>query len=81
MKQPRQHKVRRLIADSSGTAARPMRTPRSAASRASETTPSRDLIAARAYSYWEARGCQGGSAEEDWYRAIHELASERARAL
>ena len=30
-------------------------------------------IAALAYSYWEARGYQGGSAEEDWFRAEHEL--------
>ena len=30
-------------------------------------------IARIAYSYWEARGCQGGSAEEDWLRAEREL--------
>lgn len=30
-------------------------------------------IAALAYSYWEARGCQGGSPEEDWFRAELEL--------
>ena len=30
-------------------------------------------IAALAYSYWEARGCQGGSPEEDWRRAEEEL--------
>jgi hypothetical protein len=36
-----------------------------------------DEIADRAYSYWEARGCQGGSAEEDWVRAIRELTEER----
>lgn len=29
-------------------------------------------IAAIAYSYWEARGRQGGSAEDDWYRAERE---------
>jgi len=34
-------------------------------------------IARLAYSYWEARGCQGGSADEDWLRAEEEL---RARA-
>ena len=34
-------------------------------------------IARLAYSYWEARGCQGGSADEDWFRAEQEL---RARA-
>jgi hypothetical protein len=26
-----------------------------------------------AYSYWEARGYNGGSSEEDWLRAEHEL--------
>ncbi len=36
-------------------------------------------IAERAYSYWEARGCQGGSADEDWYRAIEELIEERQK--
>ena len=30
-------------------------------------------IAALAYSYWETRGCQGGSAEEDWLRAEEEV--------
>ena len=25
-----------------------------------------------AHSYWLARGCQGGSPEEDWYRAERE---------
>ena len=30
-------------------------------------------IARLAYSYWEARGCRGGSAEEDWLRAEREL--------
>ena len=32
-----------------------------------------DDIAVLAYSYWEARGCTGGSAEEDWLRAEREL--------
>ncbi len=30
-------------------------------------------IAKLAYSYWEARGCQGGSPEEDWARAEREV--------
>ena len=30
-------------------------------------------ISRLAYSYWEARGLSGGSAEEDWYRAEEEL--------
>jgi hypothetical protein len=37
--------------------------------------PSRERIASLAYSYWEARGCQGGSSEEDWLRAEQELAA------
>lgn len=31
-----------------------------------------DAIARIAYGYWEARGCQGGSAVEDWARAEQE---------
>jgi hypothetical protein len=30
-------------------------------------------ISRRAYSYWEARGYQGGSPEQDWFRAEREL--------
>jgi len=26
-----------------------------------------------AYSYWVARGCQGGSSQEDWFRAEQQL--------
>ena len=39
--------------------------------------PSYEEIASLAYSYWEARGCQGGSAEEDWLRAEQELRAAR----
>jgi hypothetical protein len=45
----------------------------------SETTaapaaqPSYEEISLLAYSYWEARGCQGGSPDEDWRRAEEEL--------
>jgi hypothetical protein len=38
----------------------------------------RDRIERLAYSYWEQRGCQDGSAEEDWYRAEAEIAAEEA---
>ncbi|MGA2714104.1 MAG: DUF2934 domain-containing protein [Bryobacteraceae bacterium] len=31
-----------------------------------------EAIARMAYSYWESRGYQGGSALEDWVRAEHE---------
>jgi hypothetical protein len=40
--------------------------------------PLQDEIASLAYLYWEARGYQGGSPEEDWLRAEREL---RARAI
>jgi hypothetical protein len=32
-----------------------------------------DSIASLAYSYWEARGRQGGSAEQDWLQAESDL--------
>jgi putative effector of murein hydrolase len=35
-----------------------------------------DAVARLAYSYWLARGCQGGSPEEDWLRAERELSAE-----
>lgn len=35
--------------------------------------PTYAQIAALAYGYWEARGCQGGSPEEDWQRAEQAL--------
>ncbi len=40
--------------------------------------PSRAEIAQLAYSYWEARGYQGGSPEEDWLRAESDLRSRTA---
>ncbi|HYI95305.1 MAG TPA: DUF2934 domain-containing protein [Bryobacteraceae bacterium] len=33
-----------------------------------------DAIARLAYSFWEARGRQGGSSDQDWLRAESELA-------
>jgi hypothetical protein len=42
--------------------------------------PSREEIAALAYLFWEARGCQGGSPEEDWLRAEQELRTRTAYA-
>lgn len=39
-----------------------------------------DEVARLAYSYWEARGWQGGSAEEDWLRAEQELRGRLACA-
>jgi hypothetical protein len=34
---------------------------------------SHEAIAQLAYAYWEARGCRGGSPEQDWLRAEQEL--------
>ena len=41
--------------------------------------PSRETIAKLAYSYWEARGYQGGFEEEDWLRAEQELRATPSR--
>jgi hypothetical protein len=38
---------------------------------ASQVDP--EAVARLAYSYWEARGGQGGTPEDDWFRAEHEL--------
>lgn len=40
----------------------------------------REEIARLAYSFWEARGRQGGSPEEDWFRAEQEILKRRAGA-
>lgn len=37
------------------------------------SAPTYDEIARLAYSYWEARGGQGGSPWDDWFRAEQEL--------
>ena len=42
--------------------------------------PSYEAIATLAYSYWEARGCRGGSPEEDWLRAELALRTHAAAA-
>jgi len=41
-------------------------------------SPTHDEIARLAYSYWQARGCQGGSPLEDWFRAERALRSHDA---
>ncbi|HUB77943.1 MAG TPA: DUF2934 domain-containing protein [Bryobacteraceae bacterium] len=46
----------------------------------SPQAPSREEIARLAYSYWEARGYQSGSPEEDWLRAEQELTAGIAAA-
>jgi len=47
-------------------------------SDAVEPVIDREEIARLAYSYWEARGFSGGSAEEDWCRAEAELKKSTA---
>jgi hypothetical protein len=42
--------------------------------------PTYEEVAQLAYLYWEARGCQGGSSEEDWLRAEAELRSRSKTA-
>lgn len=41
--------------------------------KVSDAVPSQAEIAVLAYCYWEARGGQDGSSEEDWLRAEQEL--------
>lgn len=40
---------------------------------AEHSAPGYEEIARLAYSYWEERGFQGGSALEDWLRAEREI--------
>src|SRR5213593_629535 len=42
--------------------------------------PLYEQIALLAYSYWEQRGCQSGTPEEDWLRAEEELRMRTASA-
>ncbi|MGA3026069.1 MAG: DUF2934 domain-containing protein [Bryobacteraceae bacterium] len=68
------------------TRAKAVRTPETAPSaprRHKKATPvaaassndiiSTEKIATLAFSYWESRGYQGGSPEDDWFRAENEL--------
>lgn len=41
------------------------------------SAPTHEEIAALAYTYWETRGRQHGSALEDWLRAERELSRPR----
>lgn len=51
-----------------------IRDPGSAAEvSASRARPSHEEVARLAYSYWEARGGQGGSSWQDWFDAEREL--------
>jgi len=35
--------------------------------------PTYEEISILAYSFWEARGCQGGCPEDDWFAAVEQL--------
>jgi len=53
-----------------------LQTPQEIPESLSETTAmisTRERVALLAYSYWVQRGRQGGSPEEDWFRAEREL--------
>jgi Protein of unknown function (DUF2934) len=45
------------------------------------TKPAFEEIARLAYSYWEKRGFEGGSPEEDWLRAERELQSAQLTSV
>jgi hypothetical protein len=47
----------------------------------SSVVSKREKIALLAYTYWMQRGCQGGSPEEDWFRAERELDTQPSARL
>jgi hypothetical protein len=71
MTQPRVAKTRR-------SGSRKVTKPAGSAAAAPISPISRGEIERLAHSYWEARGCKGGSPEEDWLRAEEELKKRRA---
>ena len=62
--------VERAVENSVPATAPSIATPKAVAA---PRIPTRHDIALLAYSYWENRGYQGGSPEEDWLRAEAEL--------
>ena len=64
-------------APSSGTAVEGAGAATELRTEAPNHTPESAEVARLAYSYWESRGRQGGSAQEDWLRAEHELRTLR----
>jgi hypothetical protein len=42
-------------------------------------TENENAIAARAYEFWQQRGCPVGSDQEDWFRAKAELEGQPAK--
>ena len=47
---------------------------------AAELALDQEAIARLAYFYWEERGCQNDSPDEDWFKAEAELRSRLAAA-
>ena len=45
-----------------------------------DSSPTCEEVARLTFSYYEARGFKGGSAEEDWYNAERELTVRTAAA-
>ena len=45
----------------------------------SASVSTHEKVALLAYKYWEERGRQGGSSEEDWYRAEKDVLSRASR--
>jgi len=56
------HRAKKAVAEASGLT-----------QETSSAVSRREKIALLAYTYWEQRGRQGGSPEEDWYRAEREI--------
>jgi hypothetical protein len=77
-------RTRRVAASETAAAVEPaaiVETPASleAAPAPTVAQPSHEEIASLAYSFWLARGCQGGSPHEDWVRAEEQLRLEFSR--
>jgi hypothetical protein len=76
----------RSIISAEGTAApvthrRSLRAPVAPAPEESEPVvevSEQEEVAKLAYSYWEARGGQDGSPDDDWYRAVQEVQRRRS---
>ena len=64
---------KREVAGAASAVAAPVVEPESKVVSVVAVEPAFEEIAQLAYSYWEARGCQGGSPEQDWLRAEAEL--------
>jgi hypothetical protein len=70
---PRAKRAAETVETPAALAAEPQIVAPQADAAVSVYTPSYEEVAALAYSYWEARGCQGGSSDDDWRRAEQEL--------